>query len=99
MAYLTPEAVWEDLGIAYNPDSSKQVAKGKNSFIGKADELIGLLMDMGLDHMLANFERVLWRGKSRNVATSLDFIFSVTPNNPRDTGAVFISYQTLCIST
>ena len=99
--YLTPEAVQKDLegmGIPYRPVSSKQ-AKGKSAFSGKSDELIGLLMDMGLDHILANFERVLWRGKSRNVATSLDFIFSVTPSNLRDTGTVFISYQTLCIST
>ena len=79
--------------------SNKQVAKTKNSFIGKTDELITLLVDMGLDHILANFERVLWRGKTRNVATSLDFVFSVTCNDLKDMGVVFIRYQTLRIMT
>mgnify|MGYP001159639371 CR=1 FL=1 len=75
----------------------KSAGKFANSMIGKADEMLELLGEMGLDHIVVRFERDLWRGRWRNEPKAFDFVMSVTGYDHTSTGVALISYQTLSL--
>ncbi len=73
----------------------KSAGKFANSMIGKTDEMLELLYEMGMDHIVVSFERDLWRGRWRNDPKSFAFVMKVTGYDHTSTGVALISYHTL----